>query len=69
MAELEDFSMKVYKNEEEQRPVEEEERVENKEGQLKRLAKEREATGRRVPQRRELTNHRRAKRATLYGVQ
>ena len=53
------FSMKVYENEEEQRLVEEEVRAEEKERQLKRLAEESEATGRRGPRRRELTNYRR----------
>ena len=49
--------MKVYENEEEQRLVEEEPK--KKKRQLKRPAKEREATGRRGPRRRELTNYRR----------
>ena len=44
MAMLEDFVMKVYENEEEQRLVEEEEIAEEKKRQLKRPAEEREAT-------------------------
>ena len=57
MAELEDFSLRVYENEEVQRLVEEEERAEEKKRPLNRPAEEREATGRRGPQRRELVNY------------
>ena len=45
--------MKVYKNEEEERLVKEEERAK---GKTAKEAGRREATGRRGPQRRELTN-------------
>ena len=56
--------MKVYKTEEEQRLVEDEEREpkrepKKKKRQLKSPAEERVATGRRGPRRRELTNYRR----------
>ena len=52
MAELEDFFDESIRNKEEQRLVKEEERAEEKKRQLKRLAEEREATGRRGPRRR-----------------
>ena len=51
--------MKVYENEEEERLVEEERELKKKKRQLKRLEAEREATGRRGPRKRELTNYRR----------
>ena len=51
--------MKVYENKEEQRLVEEQERAEEKEKTAIEAGRERGATGRRVPRRRELTNYRR----------
>ena len=59
LAELEDFSMKLYESEEELRLLEEEERAKEKEKTLRRPAEERGAIVRRGPRRRELTNYRR----------
>ena len=58
IAELEDFSMKVYENEEKQGFVKEEERAEENE-KIAKEASRREATGRRAPRRKKLMNYRR----------